>query len=220
MCDPFRVLTFLFQGQVMSLSIRRFGVVAMVSAFLTVAVAVADDPPQQKAIELKVGDPAPDFALRDDRDRLWRSSDHVGKKWIVVYFYPGDFTPGCTAQAKAFKDAMTKLKEQGVEVVGISGDMANIHAKFKKAEQLNFTLLSDGHGTVSRKFGVPFGKGATVKVRATPPFEAFEFERPGTAARWTFIIDPEGKVAYKNIKVIPGLDAKAISEFIANEEKK
>src|SRR4051794_15261454 len=73
-------------------------------------------------LELKVGDRAPAFEARTDRDTTWSSADHVGKRWVVVYFYPGDFTPGCTAQAKAFKEGMNKLTELGVEVVGVSGD--------------------------------------------------------------------------------------------------
>ena len=183
-------------------------------------LAGADDKKEPKTIELKVGDVAPTFQLRDDRDKVWSSSDRFGKKWVVVYFYPGDFTPGCTAQAKAFTAGMTKLIEQGVEVVGVSADMVETHARFKKAEKLTFALLSDGHGTAARMFGVPFGKGATVKVRARPPVEAFEFERPGTAARWTFVIDPDGKVAYKNTKVTPAADAKAITAFIEQARKK
>ena len=190
-------------------------------------IARGDDPKpnekqvDDKKVELKVGDKAPEFCLRNDQDRMWKSADHYGQKWVVVYFYPGDFTPGCTAQANAFKDAMTKLAEQGIEVVGVSGDLVDTHAKFKKAEQLNFALLSDGHGTVARKFGVPFNKGATVKVRAKPPAtEGFEFERPGTAARWTFVVGQDGTIAYKNMKVTPAADAKAVSEFIANADKK
>src|SRR4051794_3028213 len=93
-----------------------------------VAVAgggAADDKP----VELKVGDAAPAFVLPDDRGRPWDSADHFGRKWVVVYFYPGDFTPGCTAQAKAFKEGMRKLAERGVEVVGVSGDAAATHAE-------------------------------------------------------------------------------------------
>jgi thioredoxin-dependent peroxiredoxin len=202
-------------------SALRIGVFATALGLFASSTTLADDPKaDDKKGELKVGDKAPGFCLRDDQDRPWKSADHFGKKWVVIYFYPGDFTPGCTAQANAFKDAMIKLAEQGVEVIGVSGDLVDTHAKFKKAEQLNFALLSDGHGTVARKFGVPFGKGATVKVKAkTPDKEGFEFERPGTAGRWTFVIGPDGTVAYKNTKVTPA-DAKAVSEFIAAADKK
>ena len=66
----------------------------------------ADEP-----VELRVGAPAPSFEARSDQGKAWQSADHFGKKWVVVYFYPGDFTPGCTAQANAFKDGMNKLTD-------------------------------------------------------------------------------------------------------------
>jgi peroxiredoxin Q/BCP len=139
---------------------------------------------------------------------------------VVIYFYPGDFTPGCTAQANAFRDAMQKLTEKGVEVVGVSGDSVKTHELFKKAQKLNFTLLSDEQGAVAKVFGVPFGKGATVRAKDADG-KAFEFERAGTAARWTFVVGKDGKIAYKNTKVTPADDAKKITEFItkASEEK-
>jgi peroxiredoxin Q/BCP len=176
--------------------------------------ASADD-----KVELKVGDKAPAFETRTDADATWDSSEHVGKKWVVVYFYPGDFTPGCTAQANAFRDAMHKLTEKGVEVVGVSGDSVDTHALFKKAQKLNFTLLADEDGAIARKFGVPLGKGAKVKAKDADG-KPIEITRNVTAARWTFIIGKDGKVAYKNTKVTPALDAKAITEFITKAEKK
>jgi peroxiredoxin Q/BCP len=176
----------------------------------------ADDKPAEKAVDLKVGDPAPVFDTLDDQGKGWKAADHYGKKWVVVYFYPGDFTPGCTAQANAFRDAMNTLTEQGVEVVGVSGDSVKTHELFKKAQKLNFTLLSDEQGTLARQFGVPVGKGATVKVKAKDPdAKPFEFERAVTLSRWTFVVGKDGKVAYKNSKVLPAQDAKAISKFIA-----
>ena len=186
---------------------------------LSVADLRAEDKKPDAAIDLKVGDVAPAFQLKDDADKTWSSSEHFGKKWVVVYFYPGDFTPGCTAQAKAFKEAMAKLIEQGVEVVGISGDSVKTHELFKKAQKLNFTLLSDEDGATAKKFGVPFGKGATVKAKDADG-KSFEFERAGTAARWTFIVGKDGNVAYKNVKVTPADDAKKIAAFIAGAEKK
>jgi thioredoxin-dependent peroxiredoxin len=175
----------------------------------------ADDKP----VELKVGDKAPAFEARTDADATWTSAEHFGKKWIVIYFYPGDFTPGCTAQARAFRDAMHKLTDKGVEVVGISGDSVLTHSLFKKAQKLNFTLLADEEGTIAKLFGVPVGKGGKVKAKdgAGKPIEII---RNVTIARWTFVIGKDGKIAYKNMKVIPARDAKAISEFIAKTEKK
>jgi peroxiredoxin Q/BCP len=182
-----------------------------------VPLARADDKPAEKAVDLKVGDPAPVFDTLDDQGKGWKAADHYGKKWVVIYFYPGDFTPGCTAQANAFRDAMNKLTEQGVEVVGVSGDSIKTHELFKKAQKLNFTLLSDEQGTLARQFGVPVGKGADAVKAKDPDGKPFEFKRAVTLSRWTFVVGKDGKIAYKNTKVTPAADAKAISEFIAKE---
>ncbi|QEL18355.1 peroxiredoxin [Limnoglobus roseus] len=207
-------------------TLRRSVLLGILGLFVAVGAAGADDK-KDVPVDLKVGDPTPAFQLRNDADKIWNSSDHFAKKWVVIYFYPGDFTPGCTAQAKAFNAAMDKLTEKGVEVVGVSGDSVRTHELFKKTHKLSFTLLADSEGTVAKQFGVPVGKGATVKARdaANKPLDLdgkqYEFERTATAARWTFIIDKAGKVAYKNIKVVPPDDAKKITEFIekANEKK-
>ncbi len=79
----------------------------------------------------------------------------------MIYFYPGDFTPGCTAQAKNFNAAMDKLTEKGVEVVGISGDSVKTHEMFKKAMKLNVTLLADEDGTLP--------PGGDRGIRTSPP---------------------------------------------------
>jgi peroxiredoxin Q/BCP len=181
--------------------------------------SVADDAKEEKKVDLQVGDVAPAFDARTDRDTTWESSGRYGKKWVVIYFYPGDFTPGCTAQANAFRDAMQKLTEKGVEVVGVSGDSVQTHELFKKAQKLNFTLLADEEGVIAKKYGVPFGPGATVKAKDAEG-KPFEFKRAGTAARWTFVIGKDGKIAYVNTKVIPADDAKKITEFIAKAEEK
>jgi peroxiredoxin Q/BCP len=177
--------------------------------------AAADD----KKVELQVGDKAPTFNLRSDADKTWSTSDHYGKRWIVIYFYPGDFTPGCTAQANAFRDAMNKLTEKGVEVIGVSGDSVQTHELFKKAQKLNFTLLADEDGTVAKQFGVPVGPGATVRAKGADG-NPFEFKRNVTAARWTFVIGKDGTVVYKNTKVTPADDAKKIIEFITKADEK
>ncbi|HEY2909925.1 MAG TPA: peroxiredoxin [Gemmataceae bacterium] len=193
----------------------RFPAIVLAVTLTCIVSARADDAP--KKTDLKVGDKAPAFEARNDSDATWNSAEHYGKKWIVIYFYPGDFTPGCTAQAKAFAAAMGKLTEKGVDVVGVSGDSVQIHERFKKSQKLNFTLLTDEDGAIAKKFGVPFSKGAKVKARDEEK-KLFEFERKGTAARWTFIVGKDGKIAYKNVKVDPLQDAKKVAEFIAEAE--
>jgi len=200
----------------------RLSAIGLTLGLLTGASApgIADDKKvDEKKAELKVGDPAPAFDLRTDSDTTWSSSDHFGKKWVVVYFYPGDFTPGCTTQARAFRDAMTKLTEKGVEVVGVSGDSVKTHELFKKVQKLNFTLLSDDEGAVAKKFGVPVGPGGKVKTKDIDG-NPIEITRNVTVARWTFVIGKDGKIAYKNAKVIAAEGAKEIAEFIEKKQEK
>jgi peroxiredoxin Q/BCP len=199
----------------MFVSAFRMAALSCLIGLLLASGSRADD----KKVEIKVGDRAPAFKARTDADTPWASVDQFGKKWVVIYFYPGDFTPGCTAQARAFRDAMHKLTAQGVEVVGVSGDSVSTHALFKKAQKLNFTLLADEDGAIARLFGVPVGKGAKVRAKDAVG-KPIEITRKATASRWTFIVNKDGKIAYKNTKVNPALDAKAITAFINKTEGK
>jgi peroxiredoxin Q/BCP len=172
-------------------------------------LAAAGDP----KVDLKVGDPAPAFEGMDDQGQPWKSADHVGKKYVVVYFFPGDFTPGCTRQAQNFRDAMNQLAEKGVEVVGVSGDAVKTHQLFKKAQQLNFTLLADEDGSLARQFGVPVGAGAEVKAKDADGLPV-TLKRAVTAARWTFVIGKDGRVVYRNTKVDPAKDSKDVADLV------
>lgn len=165
-------------------------------------------------VDVKVGDAAPKFEALDDSGAAWKSADHVGKKLIVVYFYPADMTGGCTKQACGFRDDFSKLKEQGVEVVGVSGDSVKNHQLFKKAHQLNFALLADTEGKVAEAFGVPFTPGEK-SVKATIDGKEEILIRTVTAKRWTFLIDKQGKIALKNTEVAAADDSKAILAAIA-----
>jgi peroxiredoxin Q/BCP len=157
---------------------------------------------------LKVGDPAPKFTSTDDQGKEWKSGNHVGKKIVVVYFYPADLTGGCTKQACGFRDDLAKLTDLGVEVVGVSGDSVKNHKLFKKVHKLPFTLLADEEGKVAKKFGVPLTKGGTFKYKGE------DLVRGVTAARWTFVIDKSGKIAMINNKVNPGEDSKKIIDTV------
>lgn len=159
-------------------------------------------------VALRVGDEAPVFEALADDGKLWKSKDHVGKKAVVVYFYPAAMTGGCTKQACSFRDQRTQLDELGAEVVGVSGDrLANL-AVFKAANRLNFPLLSDSTGAVARAFGVPLGEGGT--IQRTVGEREVELTRDVTAARWTFIIGTDGRIAYVETKVDPAGDGAAV----------
>jgi len=164
------------------------------------------------AEKLEVGDPAPKFSSVDDQGKPWKSEDYVGKKIVVLYFYPADLTGGCTRQACGFRDDMKKLTDMGVEVVGVSGDSPENHQLFKKVHELNFTLLADEDGSVARKFGVPLRDGGTIKQ--TIDGKEHTLTRGVTAARWTFVIGKDGKIAMKNTEVKAAEDSKAILDFV------
>lgn len=161
---------------------------------------------------LKVGDPAPLFTAVDDTGKRWRAADTIGKKILVVYFYPADMTPGCTKQACGFRDDKATLANLGVEVVGISGDRVRNHQLFKQVHDLNFTLLSDTDGAVARMFGVPTRPGRSIKRKIAGTLETLT--RGVTAARWTFIIDRNGKIVFKNTQVKAAKDSQAVIQFL------
>ena len=164
-------------------------------------------------VDLKVGDPAPKFEALDDMGSLWKSADHVGKKVVVVYFYPADLTGGCTKQACGFRDDLSKLTDAGIEVVGVSGDSVRNHQLFKKVEKLNFPLLADTEGKVAEAFGVPHVKGEKSITREIDGKEEI-LVRTVTAQRWTFVIGKDGKILSKNTQVKAAEDSQAILKLI------
>jgi peroxiredoxin Q/BCP len=170
--------------------------------------------------ELKVGDKAPIFESVDENGKPWKSSDVVGKKILVLYFYPADFTGGCTAQACGFRDNLDTLKSKDVEVVGVSGDTPKTHQMFKKHHNLPFTLLSDEKGELAKKFGV---KASVKEGKATGIDEQgnkVEVIRGATISRVTVVIDKQGTVAAVDSISKAGEDAKRVAEIVQKLEKK
>lgn len=158
----------------------------------------AQEPASDKPAELKVGDQAPEFEAVDDSGQPWKSVEHVGKKILVVYFYPKDQTPGCTTQACSYRDSQEKLADLDVEVVGVSRDTVESHVEFKKAQNLNFTLLADPIGAVSKAFGVVQMTRGTLEM----------------ASRWTYVIDLDGHIAFKDDEVKPAKDVENVMKVI------
>ena len=173
-------------------------------------MAIASAAQAEESVDLKVGDDAPAFEAKTDSDDAWNSKDFADKT-LVVYFYPAAMTGGCTKQACAYRDDRETLVAKGVEVVGVSGDFVPALALFKKAEDLNFTLLSDPDGAVAKKFGVPTGKGG--KIEREVYGASHTLERGVTSKRWTFVIQ-DGKIVYKNSQVNAAGDSKAILTFL------
>lgn len=135
-----------------------------------------------------VGKAAPAFTLPDAEGKKHKLSDYKGK-WVLVYFYPKDSTPGCTKEACMMRDAQPSFKKLKATVLGISTDSQKSHTKFIEKQNLNFTLLSDEEKEVVKKYGVWGPK----------KFMGREFL--GTK-RMSFLIDPNGKIAkiYETVK--------------------
>ncbi|WRH68319.1 MAG: peroxiredoxin [Planktothrix sp. GU0601_MAG3] len=126
---------------------------------------------------VKIGDRAPDFTLTSQTGESVSIKDFQGKKSVVLYFYPKDDTPGCTAEACAFRDSYQVFTDAGAEVIGISSDTAQSHQQFATKYNLPFILLSDTGNKVRQLYGVP----ATMWVL------------PG---RVTYVIDTDGVVRH------------------------
>ena len=192
-------------------------------AYLVFSTAAIAD--EQPAVDLQVGDVAPLFESIDENGMSWTLKNHVGKKLIVLYFYPADFTTGCTRQAEAWRDNMNSLTDAGVEVIGVSGDSVGNHKLFKDVWKLNFTLLSDEEAQIPKKFGVPVRRGGRARPRGPDRKPLLDedgkqliLERKATFVRWTFVIGKDGKIAYKNTKVKPAKDSQQVLEFIRNSD--
>ena len=126
---------------------------------------------------IQVGDKAPDFTLPSQSGEPVRLHDRLGERVVVLYFYPKDNTPGCTAEACAFRDSHEVFTEAGAEVIGVSSDSVAKHTAFADQHELPFTLLSDQGGRVRKSYGVPAVLGLI----------------PG---RVTYVIDRQGMVRH------------------------
>lgn len=102
----------------------------------------------------KVGDKAPPVLGKDQNGKKWELSDYIGKKTVLLYFYPKDDTSGCTKQACGLRDQLGDLKKENVEVVGASFDSSASHQQFTRKYSLNFPLLADTNGVIADAYGV------------------------------------------------------------------
>lgn len=147
--------------------------------------------------------PAPTFSLQDSEGNTKTLTDYAGK-WLVLYFYPKDDTPGCTVQACSLRDARDDLADMGAAVVGVSKDDGTSHDKFKAKHLLNFTLLSDPEGEVIDVYGA-WGKKM--------------FGKEGIL-RKTFLIDPNGVVQKVYGRVTPLGHGEQVIQDLTNLQAK
>jgi peroxiredoxin Q/BCP len=125
----------------------------------------------------KAGDKAPLIEGKDQDAKTWKLADAVGKKVVLLYFYPKDDTPGCTKEACGLRDRMEDLKKEQVEVIGVSFDSAESHQKFIAKHHLNFPLLADTDGKIADAYGV-------------------KMPDKNMARRVSFLIGLDGKIAH------------------------
>lgn len=132
---------------------------------------------------------APDFTLPDQNGSLHSLNDYRGK-WLLLYFYPKDDTPGCTKEACSFRDSSQEFEKAGLSVVGVSKDSVSSHGKFAKKYDLTFTILSDVDTEVIQAYG----------AWGTKKFMGKEFE--GTS-RNSYLINPKGEIVKSYLNVNP-----------------
>jgi peroxiredoxin Q/BCP len=150
----------------------------------------------------KVGTKAPAFTAPDQNGTVRKLADYVGK-WVILYFYPKDDTPGCTKEACSFRDGFAKFKRAKIEVIGVSVDSVKKHAKFVEKYNLPFTLLSDEDKKIVESYGV-WGE------------KKFMGRTYMGTNRVSYLINPEGKIAKVYDKVKPDEHA---DEVLADVKK-
>jgi peroxiredoxin Q/BCP len=155
----------------------------------------------EETMELKAGDKAPAFTLSDQDDKKHKLSDYKGK-WVLLFFYPKDDTPGCTKEACGLRENFSELEKLNTVVLGVSVDSVKSHDKFVKKYDLPFTLLSDVEKEVVNQY----------EVWGPKKFMGREYE--GTS-RVSFLIDPKGKIA----KVYPKVKAAEHAEEVVKDRK-
>jgi thioredoxin-dependent peroxiredoxin len=169
---------------------RALATIAMAMIFAAAApAAYSADEPAPPA----VGAPAPPFHLQDQTG-AWHSSNEYRGKWLVLYFYPKDDTPGCTTQACEFRDNLFAFNKLSAVIVGISVDDVSSHKQFAEENSLPFTLLADSTKETAKSYGVLRSALGIMEI----------------AARETFIIDPQGRIAKHYVSVDPKGHSQAV----------
>ena len=176
-----------------------FSLLTLMFAAPFAAPLMAEEPPATGAPE--VGSAAPEFHLEDQKGTWHTLAQHSGK-WVVLYFYPKDFTPGCTKQVCTFRDDVIALRKAGADVLGVSLDDVKSHAEFAEKYHVPFPLLSDAKQETARTYGV-----LTSKMGMT------------YAKRETFLIDPHGKIVKHYKDVDPEKNSKQVLADLAELQK-
>ncbi len=169
------------------------GIVGLVTLALVQAAETQKQP--------EAGAPAPDFSLRTSDGSQVSLKDYRGK-WVVLYFYPKDFTSGCTMEARNFQRDFAQYEQSGAVVLGVSVDTAQSHKDFCAKEGLNFKLLADPDAKVSTEYG-----------------SVMDYKGEKLAARNTFIINPNGEIAKVYTGVKPADHSEQVLKDLAELKK-
>src|SRR3954452_8123406 len=169
----------------------------IVSVVAALAAIEAAEPQKQPG----VGTSAPDFSLTSNEGSPVSLKDYKGK-WVVLYFYPKDFTSGCTLEAQNFQRDLLKYQNAGAVIVGVSVDSAQSHKDFCAKEGLNFKLLADPDAKVSTEYG-----------------SVMEYQGATMAARNTFLINPKGDIAKVYTGVKPAGHSEEVLKDLAAQKK-
>jgi thioredoxin-dependent peroxiredoxin len=171
-------------------------------------------------LKMKAGDPAPSFESVDESGKPFKSSEIVGKKTVVLFFFPADFTGNSVAQVHGYQSEIESLTKAGAVVLGVSGDSAATHMRFKAYYKLPFSLLADEKGELAKAFGIPVGKGGKSPTIDDKDKKG-EADRAVTIERVTVVIDRTGKIAAIDaVSKNPGDDGKRVVEIAKKLEKK
>jgi len=188
-----------------SLHFRRlFAAVALFCLAALAVVGLARAAEVAPAAGPEVGQPAPAIRLQDQHGN-WVTLDQQKGKWVVLYFYPKDNTPGCTTQACEFRDNIFEVRKANAVILGVSVDDLQSHKKFSEEHGLPFSILADANKETSKRYGV-----------------LTKFGPNEIASRVTFLIDPQGRIAKRYVVDPPSLNghSKAVLADIAAMGKK
>ena len=208
--------------KVRSMNLKMICWLAAISVSVCGMIQAADEPKSEATVATPaVGDVLPAFEGTDDQGLPWKSADHVGKKVLVLYFYPGDFTGGCIKQVEAYRDGLKKLEELGAEIVGVSGDEIATHKLFKETFDIKHVLLSDAKGELAKLLSVPVGAGGRANPTTPDRKPLLDAEgkripivREVTLERWTIVVDRDGKIASRRKIANPMTDSEEVVKIV------
>ena len=179
-------------------SLRRFELIRYFLASVTFAWLASNVASAAETPAPAVGSPAPDFKLQDQNGKTHELKDYRGK-WVALYFYPKDQTPGCTTQACEFRDNIFAFRDAGAVILGVSVDDVESHKKFSEKHGLPFPILADSEKVVAKQYGVLKRFLGVAEL----------------AKRDTFLIDPQGKI----VRHYADVDPKGHSQVVLKDIK-